>query len=399
MTDTASLPDIESAAFKAGAHVIYARLRAVAPVSRARQPGGQEAWLLTRHADVAALLRDRRFAKDPASLTPPPRMPWIPPPFRPLMRNMLGLDDPDHARLRRLVQQAFTPATVAAMRPRIEAMCAGLLDHALQRREFDLVADYALPLPVAVIADMLGVPEADRARFARWSRLLVSHRPSRWGMLAAAPSVWRFMGFIRGLVRARRAAPRDDLISALVQAQEDGATLSEDELLAMIVLLLTAGHETTANLIGNGMLALLDDRDAMHRLRAEPALIETAVEELLRHSGPVETTTHRFARERVEIAGVAIPQGAAVLGVIASANRDETVFERPHELLLDRQPNRHLGFGLGGHFCIGAALARLEGQIAIAALVERAPTLRLLDRPAWRAGMVLRGLEALCVRV
>jgi len=402
MTNPPPLLDIriDSAAFKATAHATYARLRAAAPVSRVRLPGGEEAWLLARHVDVAALLRDPRFAKDPANVTPPPRMPWVPPPFRPLMRNMLGLDDPDHARLRRLVQQAFTPSAVAAMRPRIEALAEQLLDQAWPRPGFDLVAEYALQLPVIVIAGMLGVPEADRARFARWSRILLGAPGSRLGMLAAMPSVWRFIRFIRRLIQARRQAPVDDLISALVLAQEDGAGLSEDELLAMTILLLTAGHETTANLIGNGVLALLRQPEAWQRLREEPALIGSAVEELLRHSGPVETTTHRFAREPLELAGASVPPGTLVLGIIASANRDDAVFETPDRLLLDRQPNRHLSFGLGGHFCVGAALARLEAQVAIAALLNRG-TPRLLrpeEVPAWRGGLVLRGLERLPIR-
>jgi cytochrome P450 PksS len=398
MTDPAPLLQhrIDSAAFRQGAHAIYVRLRSETPVVRARL-GKQDVWLLARHADVAALMRDPRFAKNPASLTPPPRLPWIPPPFRPLMRNMLGLDDPDHARLRRLVQQAFTPRAVAAMQPRVEALCEELLDRALQHRQFDLVADYALPLPVIVIADMLGVPEADRGRFARWSRILLTQSGSRLGMLAAMPSIWRFIGFIRRLIRARQLTPRDDLISALVQARDIGDALSEDELLAMVILLLTAGHETTANLIGNSVLALLREPEQMRRLRDNPALMLTAVEELLRHSGPVDTTTHRFARETLELAGTSIPQGALVLGLIASANRDQGVFEAPDRLMLERQPNRHLSFGLGGHFCIGAALARLEAQVAIAALLRRGlpQLLRPDDPPAWRSGLVLRGLERL----
>ena len=393
---------IDSAAFHEGAHATYARLRAEAPISRARLPGGREAWLLARHGDVAALLRDPRFTKNPTTLVPPPRQPWLPPPFRPLLQNMLGLDDPDHARLRRLVQQAFTPRAVAAMRPVVATLCDDLLDRALARPAFDLVADFALPLPAIVIADMLGVPAKDYGRFTRWSRILLSAPRSRLGALVALPSIWRFIGYIRDLLRARRLAPRDDLVSALIRAQEGGAGLSEDELLAMVILLLTGGHETTANLIGNAMLALLREPARLAWLRDTPMVMEAAVEELLRHSGPVETTTDRYARVPLELAGAAIPQGALVLGLIASANRDESVFDKPNELLLDRQPNRHLSFGLGGHFCVGAALARLEGEVALTALLRRTPGLALAQpdaRPAWRAGLVLRGLERLPVIV
>jgi cytochrome P450 PksS len=220
------------------------------------------------------------------------------------------------------------------------------------------------------------------------------------GALRAIPSVLAFMGYLRRLIAARRAAPRDDLVSALVQAEDGGARLSADELLAMVFLLLVAGHETTVNLIGNGTLALLEWPGQLARLREEPALIRPAVEELLRYHSPLELATERYAREAVTLGGVTIPPGALVYAVLASANRDERQFARPDTLDLAREPNRHLAFGQGARYCLGAPLARLEGQIALGTLLRRAPGLRLAVAPAtlrWRPGLVLRGLEALPV--
>ena len=394
---------IASPAFKADPYSFYARLWAEAPVCRVRLPDKQEAWLVTRYDDVQALLKDHHFAKDrrnaltPAQLT---KQPWIPPVFAPLMRNMLGLDDPNHGRLRRLVHTTFTPRRIEAMAERIQALSDDLVDKVEVRGggTFDLIRDIALPLPVTIIADLLGVPEGDRLKFARWSNVLLKNTGSKWVMVRSLPEMLAFVRYIRWLARARRADPRDDLVSALAQAEEAGDQLSEDELLAMIAILLTAGHETTVNLIGNGMLALLQHPGRLESLRADPSLIKTAVEELLRYSGPVDMATHRYAREEVEIAGALIPRGALVFGVIGSANRDERQFPHPDTLDIARDPNRHLAFGQGGHYCVGAPLARMEGQIAINTLLRRLPHLRLAHAPEqlqWRRGLVLRGLEAL----
>jgi cytochrome P450 len=282
-------------------------------------PGRQAAWLITRYDDVAAALKDARLAKDRnTALTPDQaaRQPWVPKMFRPLNRNMLDLDPPDHTRLRGLVQKAFTPLLIERMRERMASRTGELLDAALRRRRVDLIRDYALPIPTTIIAEMLGVPAADRHRFHRWSRVIVATSPSGPGMAKAIPSVFFFLRYIRRLVRARRAEPRDDLVSALAQAEEAGDELSEDELLAMIFLLV-AGHETTVNLIGNGALALMRHPAQMERLRGgEPALVKTAVEELLRYESPLATATERFAREDIPIAGVVIPRGEMVYAVL-----------------------------------------------------------------------------------
>jgi cytochrome P450 PksS len=398
-------PDLASPAFKANPYPFYARLRAEAPVWRATLRDRRAAWLVTRYEDVARVLKDDTFAKDKLNamdLEQRAKTPWVPGFLKPLERNMLDLDDPDHARLRALVSKAFTPRLIERLRGRIEALCEELLDQMQRvrgRRDgTDLVAGYALPLPATVIAELLGVPAEDHARFHRWSNRLVSISSGR-DMLRALPAAHSFVGYLRKLVEGRRAAPQDDLITALIRAEEAGDKLSEDELLAMAFLLLVAGHETTVNLIASGTLALLEHPEQAERLRRDPSLVKPAVEELLRYTSPVEMATERYAREDTEIVGTTIPRGELVLAVLGSANRDEGHFEDPDALDLARDPNRHLAFGRGGvHHCLGAPLARMEGQIALTALLRRFPGVRLAMTPEtlrWRRGLFLRGLERL----
>jgi cytochrome P450 len=395
--------NIASPEFKANPYPFYARLRAEAPVYRVTLPSKQTAWLITRYDDVVMALKDERFAKNKLNaLTPEQaaKQPWVPAMFKPLERNMLDLDAPDHTRLRALVHKAFTPRLIEQMQERIQKLADELLDTVQGQGRMDLIRDYALPIPTTIIAQMLGVPVQDRHKFHRWSSTIVSSNPSGWGMLKAIPDAMAFMRYIRKLIKARRAKPQDDLVSALVQTEEAGEQLSEDELVAMIFLLLLAGHETTVNLIGNGMLALLEHPEQLDQLRNDPALIKPAVEELLRYASPVETATERYAREDITIAGVTIPRGALVFAAIASVNRDERQFANPDTLDITRQPNKHLAFGQGMHYCLGAPLARLEGQIAINTLLRRSRDLRLavtVGAVRWRRGLVLRGLEALPV--
>jgi cytochrome P450 len=399
-------PDLASPRFKANPYPFYARLRNEAPVWRTTLRDRRMAWLVTRYEDVAGVLKDRTFAKDPLNAMDPEQQraktPWVPGFLKPLERNMLDRDEPDHARLRALVSKAFTPRLVERLRGRIEALCEELLD-AMERKGgrqggAELVADYALPLPATVIAELLGVPAEDHAKFHRWSSRVVSVSSSR-DMMRALPAALAFVRYLRKMFERRRIDPKDDLMTALVRAEEAGDKLSEDELLAMGFLLLVAGHETTVNLIASGTLALLENPDQMEKLKEDPSLIGPAVEELLRYTSPVEMATERYAREDVEVAGTTIPRGELVLAVLGSANRDERHFEDPDALDLARDPNRHLAFGRGGvHHCLGAPLARMEGQIAVGAFLRRFPEASLAVRPdslRWRRGLFLRGLKRL----
>jgi cytochrome P450 len=395
--------NIASSEFKANPFPFYARLRSEAPLYRTVLPDKQSAWLITRYDDVLAVLKDERFGKDRLRAKSSEQIKmqsWMPRMFRPLTRNMLDVDAPDHTRLRGLVQKAFIPRLIENMRERIQALSDELLDTAGIRGRMDLVQEYALPIPTTIIAEMLGVPANDRHKFHRWSAAIVSSNSSRWGTLKAMPNVMAFVGYIRRLIKTKREDPNDDLLTALVRAEEAGDQFSDDELLAMVFLLLVAGHETTVNLIANGVLTLFESPGELRRLMNEPSLINSAVEELLRFNGPLETATERYAREDLTVAGVTIPRGELVLAVLASANRDHQQFEDPDKLDLSREPNRHLAFGYGVHYCLGAPLARLEGQIAISTLFRRIPDLRLakpLDALPWRRGLVLRGLESLPV--
>jgi cytochrome P450 len=395
--------DLGSLAHKANAHAVYAALRVDVPVRQISLPQGQKGWLLTRYEDVSKLLKDERFVKDPANAMTPEmlaRQPRIPGFLKPLMRNMLGMDDPDHARLKRLVQAGFTPKRIEMLAGRTEQIAEKLLGRLKGQSEFDLISTFALPLPVAVISELLGVPDADQERFARWSHVLLSAPAGSWRIVLSLPGMIFFVRYLRKLIAMKREKPADDLVSALVAIEADGERLDSDELQAMIAILLSAGHETTTNLIGNGTLALLKNRDSFEKLRADPALATPAVEELLRYDGPVEASTPRFARTDCDIAGTAIARGDVVLGSIASANRDDRVFANPDTIQFERTPNRHLTFGEGGHYCVGAALARMEGRVALNALLRHFPALhrgKMGDDLPWRPNPFLRGLTSFTV--
>jgi cytochrome P450 len=397
--------DVTSAEHKAKAHEVYAGLREKTPLCRVRLPTKEEAYLVLRYADVSAMLKDQRFAKDPANALSPSQLKRIPNPpkmFRPLTRNMLGMDDPDHARLKKLVQAGFTPRRMEMLAARTEMITEEILSRIDTSQSFDLVSSFAMPMPITIISELLGVPKKDQAKFARWSHTLLSVNPTSWRMVLALPDILRFLRYLKYLIALKRKSPADDLVSALVQIEAGGDRLSSDELMAMIAILLSAGHETTSNLIANGTLALLQNRNAFEHLREQPELIDTAVEELLRFAGPVETSTFRYAREDIDIAGHIIPHGALVLGVINSANRDERQFPSGNTLDLARSPNRHLTFGEGGHYCVGAALARMEARIAFTAMLMRWPNLRLsrnFTEAEWKPGMVLRGLKRLPLEI
>jgi cytochrome P450 PksS len=399
---TLTPPDFGSQRFKANPFPFYARLREEAPVFRIKGPTNEVGWLVTRYDDAAQVLKHAQLTKDRfGRLTPEQRarLPWFVKFFEPLSQNMLNRDPPDHTRLRTLVHKAFTSRLIEQLRSRVQALSDELLDAAQRKGSMDLVAEYALLVPVTIIAEMLGVPSSDYRKFQRWSNRLTSNTNMR-DVLLSIPSLLMFARYLRKLIEQRRAAPRDDLLTALIQAEEAGDTLTPDELLSMVFLLLVAGHETTVNLIAGGTLALLQHPEQLERLRKNPGLIGSAVEELLRYASPVELTTERFTREDFSVGGVTIPRGDLVFAVVASANRDERHFKDPDTLDLGREPNKHLTFGLGIHYCLGAPLARLEGQIAIQTLVNRFPKLRL-SKPAeslkWRTGFIIRGPKQLPV--
>ncbi len=401
---TVTQVDVTNATFKANPFPFYAQLRAEAPVFPVTvpMPTKQRAWLITRYSDVQDVLKDARFAKNPHNAMSPEQLkkkPWIPSMFKPLEQNMLDLDSPDHTRLRALVHKAFTPRLIEQMRDEIQTLTDELLDAAEPKGSMDLIADFALPLPLTIIGRILGVPAQDNEKFHHWTKTLLS-AGTKMNYFVVIPTIMSFMRYLKKLIKERRAHPKDDLVTALVQAKDGSDKLSGDEVLAMIFLLLVAGHETTVNLIGSGSLALLEHPDQLEKLRIEPAIIKPAIEELLRFVCPVEMATERYAREDITIAGTTIPRGELVLAVLGSANRDADYFDNPDSLDVTRENNKHLAFGLGAHYCLGAPLSRLEGQIAISTLIRRMPNLRLSIAPAqirWRGGIILRGLEALPV--
>jgi cytochrome P450 PksS len=394
--------DVTAPAFKADPFPFYARLRDEAPVFPVTVPRIGKAWLITCYDDVVGVLKDERLVKSPKAAMTPEQLKkarTLPRMLAPLERGLLNLDGEDHDRLRALVHKAFTPRRIEQMRDRAQVLADELLDAAQRRGGMDVVADYALPIPLVLIGRILGVPEKDNARFSAWSKVLIS-APERRNPLTAVPSVLRFLRYLRKLIAERTDRPRDDLISAMAKAADGDDRLTADEILAMSVLLLTAGHETTRNLISSGLLALLEHPEQLARLRDHPELIKPGIDELVRFVVPAEMATERYAREDVAIAGVTIPRGSLVLAVLASANRDARYFDDPDTLDVGRVNNRHLSFGQGMHYCLGAPLARLEAQIAIGTLLRRAPGLRLAvgpDQLRWRGGIILRGLEALPV--
>jgi cytochrome P450 len=385
-------------------HAYFSRLRADVPVTPAIMPDGERVWLVTRYADVRAALADPRLQKDwVAKLTSPD---WVPDEVtKYLNMHLLNSDPPDHTRLRKLVAKAFTPRRVAGLRPRVEAVTASLLD-ALEARvaagedTVDLLQGLAFPLPVTVICELLGVPIEDQDQFREWSNVIVAAVNEPGSIRAVGEAMYLY--FIR-LVAAKRARPADDLVSALIvarDADESGGgadSLSEHELIAMLFLLLIAGHETTTNLIASGTLALLTNPAELSRLRTDPALLPGAVEELLRHVNPLNHATERFTLEPVEIGGVTIPAREWVLCATASANRDPDRFPDADRLDVGRDAGGHLAFGHGIHFCVGAALTRLETPIAWNALLDRFPNIRLAPGPRIRRkpNITFRGLEAL----
>ncbi|MFC3979962.1 cytochrome P450 [Streptosporangium jomthongense] len=369
------------------------------------EPTGQ--WLVARHADVNALLRDRRLGRSylhvatHAEFGRPEEPPFLDPFWRVVRAGMLDVEPPVHTRLRRLVSRAFTPRMVEALRPKVASIATGLVEDFVARGGGDLIAEVAEPLPVTVIAEMLGVPEADRHLLRPWSADICGMyelNPSPETQRTAVRAAEEFSGYLSELARARRANPGDDLISALALVADGGDTLTEEELVGTCVLLLNAGHEATVNVTGIGWWSLFRNPAELERLRADHGLLPTAIEELMRWDTPLQMF-ERWVLEDISVGGVNIPRGAEVALLFGSANRDPEVFADPDRLDLGRTENPHISFGAGIHFCLGAPLARIELAESFGALLRLAPRMELATEPTWNPGYVIRGLTALETRV
>ena len=390
-------------AFVADPYPAYAELRSGPLV---QYDEATDKWLVPRHADVDALLRDRRLGRTylhvatHAEMGRPEEPPEHAPFWRVIRSGMLDVEPPDHTRLRRLVSRAFTPRTVERLRETVQRTTDALVDEVEGAGEFDLLSAVAEPLPVTVIAEMLGVPEADRHLLRPWSADICGMYeldPSQETARRAVRACEEFGDYLVALSRERRASPQDDLVTALTQVVDEGDVLSEDELVGTCVLLLNAGHEATVGVTGNGWWSLFRNPDQLARLRADHALLPTAVEELLRWDTPLQMF-ERWVLEDLEVDGVHVPRGAELGLLFGSANRDPDVFADAEALDVGRDPNPHVSFGAGVHFCLGAALARLELTTSFGTVLRRLPRLELVAEPEWGPGYVIRGLRELRVR-
>jgi cytochrome P450 len=391
-----------SAEFVADPYPAYEVLRRESPVFF-HEPTGQ--WVITRYADVDALLRDRRLGRSYLHVATheefgrPPEPEFLAPFWDLVRAGMLDVEPPVHTRLRRLVSKAFTARMVEGLRPMIRRLAEELVGGLVDKGGGDLLAEVAEPLPVTVIAEMLGIPAADRHLLRPWSADICGMyelNPSPEAQRTAVRGAVEFSGYLRDLARSRAAAPRDDLISALARVADEGDRLTEDELIGTCVLLLNAGHEATVNATGNAWWSLFRNADELARLRADHTLVPAAIEELLRYDTPAPMF-ERWVLEDVDVGGVRIPRGSEVALQFASANRDPAVFPDPDVLNLTRDPVPHITFGLGVHYCLGAPLARIELAESFGAVLRLAPQLSPVAEPAWKPGFVLRGLTALYV--
>jgi cytochrome P450 len=379
----------------------YDRLRTEDPVHWSERFGS---WLLTRYADVTMALRDARLSANRTGVfmkqLPESMIEKLQPLRDHLATWMSHSDPPHHTRLRALVSKAFTQGMVEGMRPHVQEIVDELLGKLQGRREIDVIRDIAYPLPAGVISDMLGVPPDGREQFRQWAEEIMAFTGG--GALAlpriaetAQKSLFEMYTYFGALIHERRRQPQNDLISALIRIEEQGDRLTEEDLLGLCDQLLTAGHDTTRNLIGNGMLALLQNPDQLQKLRHYPSLVASAVEELLRYDSPLQRQT-RVAKEDIELHGNIVRKGQPILSMLGAANRDPSRFEDPHRLDITRRNNGHVAFGSGIHYCLGAPLSRLEGQIAFTSIVQRFPAIQLADPvPQWRENMSVRGLVAL----
>jgi cytochrome P450 len=390
--------------FIADPYPAYAELRAAGRILHNPET---EQWIIPHFEDVSRLLRDRRFGRTYLHLATHEEMgrpedPAHTAAFWHLIRTgILDMEPPDHTRVRRLVAKAFTPRRVEELRPTVQRLTDGLVDEVLGAGEVDLIAAVAEPLPVTVIAELLGIPEADRHHLRPWSAeicRMYELSPTEEDGRAASAAAVEFSDYLRDLIRERRRSPTEDLIGGLVQVIDEGDRLTEDEMIGTCVLLLNAGHEATVNITGNGWWALFRNPDQLERLRGDHALVPRAVEELLRYDTPLQMF-ERWVLEDVEIHGVPVTRGQELALLFGSANRDPAAFDRPDELDLGREPNPHMTFGAGIHFCLGAPLGRVELESSFGTLLRRAPHMELVREPEWKPNYIIRGLRELRVRL
>ncbi|AJH74150.1 cytochrome P450 family protein [Bacillus cereus ATCC 4342] len=392
--------NLASAQFKEDAYEIYKESRKMQPILFVNKTELGAEWLITRYEDALPLLKDNRLKKDPANVFSQDTLNVFLTVDNSdyLTTHMLNSDPPNHNRLRSLVQKAFTPKMVAQLEGRIQHIADDLLNEVERKGSLNLVDDYSFPLPIIVISEMLGIPKEDQAKFRIWSHAVIAYPETPAEIKETEKHLSEFITYLQYLVDMKRKEPKEDLVSALILAESEGHKLSARELYSMIMLLIVAGHETTVNLITNTVLALLENPNQLQLLKENPKLIDAAIEEGLRYYSPVEVTTSRWADEPFQIHDQTIEKGDMVVIALASANRDETVFENPEVYDITRENNRHIAFGHGSHFCLGAPLAKLEAKIAITTLFNRMPKLQIKgDREEikWQGNYLMRSLEEL----
>jgi cytochrome P450 len=404
MATTERKYDLYGPEFRADPQRAFRQMRERDPVlCQPGLDGETPIWFVTRYDDVAAVLLDNeRFVRDPRLALTEEELAaqQLPPMLQAIDNHMLNRDGDDHRRLRRLVTKAFTPRMVEQLRPRIQEIANELIDAVESRRSMDLSAEYAFPLPITVIAELLGVPNADQDRFKEWSDAIITPPIGPEAMERLLGQMGEFVEYLTDLFAARRADPQDDLVSALLAARDEEDALTEEEVFGTVVLLIVAGHETTVGLIGNAVVNLLSHPEQLELVRADASLIPAAVEEALRFEGPVERALNRWAATDVELGGQTIRKGELVIAIVNAADRDPDRFDDPDRLDVRREDSRHLAFGRGSHFCLGAPLARLEAAIALETLFRRLPGLRLAtarEELEWRPTPGFRRLETLPV--
>ncbi|WKT33664.1 cytochrome P450 family protein [Bacillus cereus] len=392
--------NLASAQFKEDAYEIYKESRKKQPILFVNQVEIGKEWLITRYEDALPLLKDNRLKKDWTNVfsQDTKNMYLSVDNSDHLTTHMLNSDPPNHSRLRSLVQKVFTPKMIAQLDGRIQRIADDLISNIERKGTLNLVDDYSFPLPIIVISEMLGIPKEDQAKFRIWSHAVIASPETPEEIKETEKQLSEFITYLQYLVDIKRKEPKEDLVSALILAESEGHKLSARELYSMIMLLIVAGHETTVNLITNTVLALLENPNQLQLLKDNPKLIDSAIEEGLRYYSPVEVTTARWAAEPFQIHHQTIQKGDMVIIALASANRDETVFENPEIFDITRENNRHIAFGHGSHFCLGAPLARLEAKIAITTLFNRMPELQIKgnrEEIKWQGNYLMRSLEEL----